>query len=75
MESPPLAKIEIITDGGPWAMHNFPCPVCGVNKAILNLNEGTFEPCGDCIAKNWQLVQWRHKRWSYLTRWLRKGWR
>lgn len=72
MDTPELAKIEIITDGGPWALHNFPCPVCGERAAILNLNTGVFEPCGEDRKNGWMIVQWRHKRWERFTRWLRR---
>ena len=75
MEDLGLAEIKVVTDGGPWATHNFPCPVCRENKAILNLNEGVMEPCGRCSGFGWQLVHWKNRRWSKLTRWLRYGYR
>jgi hypothetical protein len=68
-----LAQIIVATDGGPWAMHNFPCPVCQQRAAILNLNTGIFEPCGIDKAKGWELVQRRKNHWTRLTGWLRKG--
>lgn len=57
----------IITDGGPWASHDFACPVCHNKHAVLDLNTGVFQPCWDCQTLGWLLT----KRTSKLTRWLR----
>ena len=51
-----LAKIEIETDGGPWAFHNMPCSVCGREHAILELWSGHFQPCPSCQKKGFILV-------------------
>lgn len=56
-----LLKPTVVTDGGPWARHNMPCSVCGERHAILHLNTGVFEPCGECTRAGWKTVQ--KKRW------------
>jgi hypothetical protein len=66
-----IAQITIATDGGPWAIHNFPCPICLKRPAILNLNTGVFEPCGVDRAEGWTIIRWKHLRWERFTRWLR----
>lgn len=58
--TPGILTVTVVTDGGPWAKHNMPCPVCAINVAIMNLNEGIFEPCWMCTRDGWQL---RKKRW------------
>ncbi len=60
-----LVKIEVNTFGGsPFAEHNMPCAVCGVEKAVLFMNNGTFEPCRKCQAKGWALIkQSRFMKW------------
>ena len=39
-----VMKIDIVTDGGPWAEHNYPCPVYTNCKAVLDLDKGIFQP-------------------------------
>lgn len=63
--SPEMLQPEIVTDGGPWAMHNMPCAVCVERKAILNLSIGVFEPCGECQSLGWETRR-RRRRW-YLV--------
>ena len=46
-------KIEIVTDGGPWAIHNMPCSQCGINKAVLEMWDETFQPCWECQKKGY----------------------
>lgn len=53
--------ISIETDGGPWARHNMPCPVCDDEKAILDLNTGIFQPGGKCQMQGWKTI--RKRRW------------
>ena len=62
-----LAEIKIITDGGPWATHNMPCPICMKEKAILSLHNGQFQPCWKCQKTGYitlKLPQW-------LAEWIR----
>ena len=49
--------ITVVTDGGPWASHNMPCPVCQDNHAVLNLNEGIFGPCRKCEKEGWEIIK------------------
>ena len=55
-----LANIKVVTDGGPWAEHNMPCSKCGKKKAIMQLWDGTFQPCRDCQREGWKLVKIPH---------------
>ncbi len=60
----------VITDGGPWAIHDQACAVCQERKAVIDLNTGHFQPCWRCQSIGWELVQ-------RLPRWLRPwpaGW-
>jgi len=59
-----LLEVDIITDGGPWAKHNMPCPVCGQEPAVLQLWNGIFQPCWKCQKKGIITLQ--------LPRWLMK---
>lgn len=56
-------EIQIITDGGPWAKHNFPCPVLRNRHAVLNLGTGTFHPSWKAQEDGWTLIQ---VRWKWL---------
>lgn len=58
----PVLDVTIVTDGGPWAQHNHPCPVCGDRHAIMDLGGGVFGPCGECTAEGWSLT-YRRRRW------------
>lgn len=64
-EQPPLAEILGITDWGPWAQHNFPCPVCKERASIVDLAGWIFGPCASCAAAGWALTQHprRRRRW------------
>lgn len=46
--------IAVKTDGGPWAEHNFPCPICHKESAVLQLDGWVFQPCWDCSGKGWE---------------------
>jgi hypothetical protein len=46
----------VYTDGGPWAQHNFPCPVCRGRRAVLDLSQGVFAPCWECQRSGWRLT-------------------
>lgn len=37
-----------ITFVGPMALHDMPCPICRLNKAVFRCNDGYFEPCWTC---------------------------
>lgn len=55
---------QIVTDGGPWAFHDYACPVCHETKAILLLHKGVFMPCDQCQEDGWAILR--------LPKWLRK---
>jgi hypothetical protein len=48
-----LSKIVVESDGM-VTDHNFPCPCCGVRKAILG--GGQFNPCYSCQAEGFNIV-------------------
>lgn len=52
-----LQKIKIVTDGGPWASHDYPCPVFRDRPAVLNLSKGIFEPSWEAQDKGYHLVK------------------
>ncbi len=67
-----LAKIEVITDGGPWASHNYPCPVNHDDHAVIDVATGVFYPSWSAQASGWRLVHadgWR----LALLNWLFPG--
>lgn len=57
LSNPEMHKPVVHTDGGPWAFHDVACPVCSENKAIVYLNDGTFQPCSTCAEQGWTLYQ------------------
>jgi len=50
-----IFKPTIITDGGPWADHDMPCPVCQKNSAVLQIWNKVFQPCWECQKASLQL--------------------
>jgi hypothetical protein len=66
----PMHQVRIVTDGGPWAIHDMPCPVCQRFKAILVLETGHFGPCSFCAQEGYELV-----RRSPALRRIRNFWR
>lgn len=50
-------EIKIETDGGPWADHNMPCPVCWENKAVYHTNTGRFDVCWKCQKEGWHVCR------------------
>lgn len=63
--SEPLLKVEVHTDGGPWAAHNYPCPCCFQRHAVLDVGSGRMSPCWECQQQGWKLV-----KLSRFWRWL-----
>jgi hypothetical protein len=51
----------VVTDGGPWALHDVACPVCQERKAVLDLSGGIFQPCWRCQRDGWATV--RRRAW------------
>lgn len=56
--------ITLVSDGGPWAVHNMPCPVCLNRKAVVDLSLGGFGPCWPCRELGWDLVRRRPRWWQ-----------
>lgn len=67
-ERPALAEIRGVTDWGPWAQHNFPCPVCKERLARVELGGWIFGPCAECRIEGWVLELQRPSWWRRLTR-------
>jgi len=59
-EDVPMHDPVVVTDGGPWALHDMACSVCRTHKAVLDLTAGTFHPCSQCEESGWEL---RRRRW------------
>lgn len=68
-----IHRPNVITDGGPWAEHDQACAVCSERGAVLNLNLGVYEPCGECQARGWRLDRRKRPRnqkayWRFMRR-------
>ncbi len=63
-------EIKIVADDSLFGCsHNFPCPVCRKRRAILNPC-GMFEPCWDCQAQGFFLLDARKLRpWRLWELW------
>ncbi len=59
---------QIVTDGGPWAEHDYACPVYADQHAVLVLDDGVFRPSGAAQRDGWRLVQARSKFHHWLLR-------
>lgn len=57
----------IMSDGGPWVMHNVACAVCGDRTAVLDLTLGVFLPCWGCQKVGWKL-ELKKRRWWNVRR-------
>ena len=65
-----LHKPVIVTDGAPWADHDYVCPVCQVKGAVLDLDSGRFQPCWGCQSNRWRVLQVSHlARWWHRFLW------
>jgi hypothetical protein len=53
-----------IEDHGIFANHDYPCPVCLKEHAVLNMQTGVFQPCWLCQTEGF--------RTYIVPRWLRK---
>lgn len=52
-----LIEIEIHTDGGPWAEHNYPCPIFWERPSVYELGYGIFSPSWEAQKKGWKIVK------------------
>ena len=43
--------------------HDYSCPVCRKQHAVLNLSKGTMDPCWSCQAEGWELEQVDKRKW------------
>jgi Zn finger protein HypA/HybF involved in hydrogenase expression len=45
-----------------FAEHNMPCAVCWKESAVLQMQEGIFQPCWTCQSKGYRVVKKRKRR-------------
>ena len=68
-------KPTIVSDAGPWATHNMPCPIYynkGV-KAVLDLGSGIFLPSWKAQREGYMLVKVpKYLRW-FMKKYVPKG--
>lgn len=57
LQDVPLLHATIFTDGGPWAMHNMPCPIHCDKKAVLDVGSGIFYPSHQAVMEGWVLAK------------------
>jgi hypothetical protein len=57
MKEQGLAEITVVTDGGPWATHNYPCPVYREKHAVIDLSTGIFQPSWEAQYQGWRLIK------------------
>lgn len=62
-----VAKIKVVTDGGPWVEHNMPCPICREKHAIMQLWDGNFLPCWSCQKDGYKTLK-LSKFWRYVLK-------
>jgi hypothetical protein len=65
LNGPPLT-VTLASDGGPWAVHDMPCPVCLDRKAVVNLDSGGFGPCAVCQRAGWELRRRPRRFWRRI---------
>jgi hypothetical protein len=57
----PIHTPVVVTDGGPWATHDYACMVCRREKAVIDLGTGIFGPCWQCQSEGWRIA--KRRRW------------
>jgi len=66
----PVEDVVVIYDPSLMGCtHNYSCPVCRENHAVLNGGTGVMGPCRSCKKENWEIIQvdkrpWWQKIWS-----------
>ncbi len=69
-ENLPVRDVKVYLHPSYMAMsHDYSCPVCRENHAILDGSNGVMGPCWSCQEKNWKIIQvdkrsWWEKLWS-----------
>lgn len=53
-----------IVNHGLFAEHDMACSVCITGHAVLNMSEGTFQPCWACQGEGWRLAKKPPSFWS-----------
>lgn len=51
-----IADIRIANHGF-FAFHEFPCPCCQTNRAMLDMNTMVFMPCNECKNNGWKTTR------------------
>jgi hypothetical protein len=51
-------------DSGLICTHDYSCPCCRENSAVLDLSNGIMQPCRICSAKGYRIIKtvsfWKH---------------
>lgn len=69
-ENLPVQDVHVYVHPSGMAMsHDYSCPVCRINHAVIDGSTGVMGPCWSCQAKNWEIIQvdkrpWWKKLWS-----------
>ncbi|WP_129141520.1 hypothetical protein [Modicisalibacter coralii] len=50
-------------DSGMVATHDYACPVCRSESAVLSLHNGLFQPCWECQDKGYRLIKKDQRKW------------
>lgn len=65
---------KILTDGGPWAMHDYACPILRDRHAVLRMNDGIFTPSWDAQKLGWRTVRAQTPLQRWILRTFFKEW-
>ncbi len=52
-----------VHDSGMLAAHDYSCPVCRTNSAMLQMHNGMMQPCGECRSKGYALIKRDIRPW------------
>ena len=63
-EKPPVKDVHVYFDPSfMTCRHDYSCPVCRENYAVLNLNKGIMGPCWSCQEEGWELDKVDKRTW------------
>ncbi len=66
------SKVEVhdvnvyMHDSGMMGVHDYSCPCCRNNHAILTLDNGLMNPCNDCESKGYKLIKVKESFFSRI---------
>lgn len=50
-------------DSGMMSTHDYSCPVCRKQSAVLDHSAGLMQPCWDCQKKGYKLIKLDNRKW------------